>query len=116
LKNISCPFCGHAHTQDEVILSVLLKGFVSLVGLHDGAFGLSCINPECEKTFLGSATEEQFTLMVDRIITNPMVTCSLDSKHPEKAVENIAYTKYGYHVPSFYFVALNNSHVAVTGA
>jgi hypothetical protein len=107
MKNIFCNFCGHAHTQDEVILSVLLKGFVSLMGVHDGAFGLSCINPECEKTFFGRANEREFKWFVDNFITNPFVFYPVDREHPEKVTETKAYTTYGYHVPSFYFDADN---------
>ncbi len=91
------------HTHDEVVLSVLMKGFVFLMGVHDGAFGLSCINPKCEKTFFGRANEREFKWFVDNIIVNPFVAYPTNRANPEKITETIAYTTYGYHVPSFYF-------------
>ena len=99
MKYVFCNFCGHAHTQAEVFLSVLLKGFVTLMGVNDGAFGLSCIHPECEKTFFIRVTEKEFQWIVDNIITDPFVAYPTDAEHPEKVTETIAYTTYGYHVP-----------------
>ena len=103
MKYVFCNFCGHAHTQAEVVLSVLLKGFATLMGVNDSAFGLSCIHPECEKTFFIRVTEKEFQWIVDNIITDPFVAYPTDAEHPEKVTETIAYTTYGYHVPSFYF-------------
>ena len=75
MKNIFCTFCGHLHTLDEVILSVLLRGFALLMGTDGGAFGITCIHPECGKTFFILTNDSEFDWIVERIITNPIVTC-----------------------------------------
>ena len=102
MKNIFCNFCGHAHTQDEVVLSVLLKGFVTLMGENDGAFGLSCIHPGCEKTFFILGTKGEFQWIVDNIITDPFVAYPADVEHHEKVTETISKSDIEGHI---YFLA-----------